>query len=296
MISVAPRSCITFPLTLSPFLSISPEISSSSAAAVSLASSLSLYQSPLIPLSLALPSLSSIPILTPRAHLLYASHPEPPSFARAASLALVLLFCRSFFSLFPWLTHFRSVTSATSPFLRCLFLTTFFVSLPQFFFLSLSRSCSLLHVFSLTYPPFFMFSVFFLFPFSVFRFVLSHHRTFSLSNFFPSLTNFFPITSLIITVIARYLSNISRISLSPSLAFPLSLCIFLISLFPTLYPFFIFIYFVTPLHLFPLKKTPLSSSLFSPFQSPFYYFSLPIAQRLISFSLSFSPLTSFLST
>ena len=133
----------------------------------------------------------------------------PPSFAQAASPALFLLFRQSFFSLFPWLTHFHNVTSVASPFFCSVsFLKLFFFSLPQFFFLSLTRSCSLLHIFSL--PPFFTSFVFFLFPFSVFCFVLSHYHTFSLSNFFPSLTNFFPITSLIIDVIARYLSNISR--------------------------------------------------------------------------------------
>ena len=88
------------------FLSISPEISllshpsnfsSSSVAALLLKSSLSPDQSTLIPVSLALPPLSSIPILTPRAHQLYASHPESLSSVRAASPALIFLFRQSFF-------------------------------------------------------------------------------------------------------------------------------------------------------------------------------------------------------
>ena len=143
-------------------------------------------------------------------HVVLSSSPSRTSFSvRAALPALVLLFHRSFFSLFPWLTHFCSVTLLSFPsfssffhflaisltFAFPLFLSSDFVPLPyrssalslsyNFFFsssLTLGFSFSLSHdlapFFASSPSPTLLSSRLPLSSFlSVFCFVLSRHRT-----------------------------------------------------------------------------------------------------------------------
>ena len=123
----------------------------------------------------------------------------------------------------PSLSLFRFRHSSFLFFRSISFLQFFFFSLPQFFFFSLTRFRSLPHVFSLTYPPFFTSSIFFLFPW--FPSILLS----STASSFLSLL-FLLLISLVISIFSRIPPHALSLSLSLYRSISLSLSISLLPL------------------------------------------------------------------
>ena len=258
-------------------------------------------------------------------------HPEPLSFARAAPPDLVPLFRRSFFSLFPWLTHFRSVTLLSFPsfsdffhflaisltFAFPLFLSSDFGPLP-YRSSAMSLSYNIFFSSSLTLGFFFLshdLAPFFTsspsptllssrlpFFFSVFRFVLSRHRTplflyislypsfirHFLFFLFPDRTSSIPFSSssvFLLLLSYSFILSSPSLSLFCSIADPFRAPSFFRSLFISL--FLSQSHFLSPSQYFSSLTLSLNFSLFLPSHLPISLSLSPSLSRLLTVFISF---------